>query len=410
MATRLPRQAATCSLLDHRQAVPGVVQTSIDGRLAPRIVPSPAATSSPMPLPDFDPALYEAQLATKLARYRADFADLALPEPEVFRSPPLAFRMRAEFRLWHVAGRVHYAMFDPAEPRKPLLIDDFPPAATPIAEVMTPLLECINRNEELRRRIFQAEFLATLSGERMVSLVYHRRLGDAWLASARELAAALDIVLIGRSRGQKLVLERDWLLERIEVDGRELAYRQNEGSFTQPNGEVNRSMLAWARRQLGGIGGDLLELYCGNGNFTVALAPLFGRVLATEVSKSSVGAARHNLATNGVDNVALVRMASEEISDALDGGRRYRRLEGVALAEHAFSTLFVDPPRAGLDDATLALAGRFDHILYISCNPRTLHANVARLATSHRIAAAAAFDQFPYTDHLECGMLLVRDR
>ena len=101
-------------------------------------------------------------------------------------------------------------------------------------------------------------------------------------------------------------------------------------------------------------------------------------------------------------------MASEEISDALDGGRRYRRLDGVDLTAHDFSTLFVDPPRAGLDEATLALAARIDHILYISCNPRTLHANVTRLAASHRIGAAAAFDQFPYTDHLECGMLLVR--
>ena len=361
-----------------------------------------------MPLPVFDPALYETQLAGKLARYRADFTDLGMPEPEVFRSPALGYRLRAEFRLWHVEGRVHYAMFDPAEPRKPVLIDTFPPAAAPIAEVMAPLLEAINGDEVLRRRIFQLEFLATLSGERMVSLVYHRRLDDAWQTAARRLADALDIVVIGRSRGQKRVLERDWLLERIEVDGRSLGYRQIEGSFTQPNGEVNRSMLTWARRQAAGIGGDLLELYCGNGNFTVALAPLFDRVLATEVSKSSVSAARHNLTINGVDNITLVRMASEEISDALDGGRRYRRLDGVDLTAHEFSTLFVDPPRAGLDEATLALAARIDHILYISCNPRTLHANVTRLAASHRIGAAAAFDQFPYTDHLECGMLLVR--
>ena len=50
----------------------------------------------------------------------------------------------------------------------------------------------------------------------------------------------------------------------------------------------------------------------------------------------------------------------------------------------------------------------FDHILYISCNPETLRANVAALSATHRIAAAAAFDQFPYTHHLECGLLLQR--
>ncbi|MCB1956462.1 MAG: tRNA (uridine(54)-C5)-methyltransferase TrmA [Rhodocyclaceae bacterium] len=361
-----------------------------------------------MPLPVYDTASYADQLAAKLARYRSEFAPLGLPEPEVFESPRLGYRMRAEFRLWHVEGQAHYAMFDPADPKKPILIDAFPPAHARIGETMMPLLARINASPDLRRKIFQIEFLATLSGELMTSLVYHRTLDAAWEAEARSLAADLGILVIGRSRGQKCVLERDWLQEAFELDGRQLRYKQVEGSFTQPNGEVNRHMLRWARRQAASLGGDLLELYCGNGNFTVALAPLFGKVLATEMSKTSVHAAHDNLAANGVRNVAMVRMASAEISDALAGGREYRRMREVDLPDYHFSTLFVDPPRAGLDDATVALAGRFDHILYISCNPETLRANVETLSATHRIATAAAFDQFPYTHHLECGMLLVR--
>ena len=155
-----------------------------------------------------------------------------------------------------------------------------------------------------------------------------------------------------------------------------------------------------------GLGGDLLELYCGNGNFTVALAPQFGRVLATEVSKPSVAAAEFSLEANAIDNVTMVRMSSDEISDALAGGRDYRRMRHVDLSAYAFTTLFVDPPRSGLDPLTVELARGFDNILYISCNPRTLQENVAALYATHRIAAAAAFDQFPYTHHLECGLLL----
>jgi tRNA (uracil-5-)-methyltransferase len=83
-------------------------------------------------------------------------------------------------------------------------------------------------------------------------------------------------------------------------------------------------------------------------------------------------------------------------------------MRGVDLPGYRFSTLFVDPPRSGLDAATLQLAAGFERVLYISCNPETLHANVGALHASHRIAAAAAFDQFPYTHHLECGVLLVR--
>ena len=361
-----------------------------------------------MPLPVYDPADYDRQLAEKVARFKADFAPVGLPDPEVFESKRVAYRMRAEFRMWHVGETVHYAMFDPDDPKTPVVIAAFPPAAEPIAAVMAPLRDRLNASELLRARLFQIDFLATLSGQLMISLVYHRKLDEAWTEAARTLAADLGAVVIGRSRKQKIVLERDWLLERFELDGRVLSYQQVEGSFTQPNGEMNRHMLRWARRQVATVGGDLLELYCGNGNFTMALAPLFDKVLATEMSKTSVYAAQYNLQANGVDNVVMVRMASEEISDALAGGREYRRMKDVDLASYRFSTLFVDPPRAGLDEATLALAERFDHILYISCNPQTLRANLAVLTRTHRIAAAAAFDQFPYTHHLETGVFLVR--
>jgi tRNA (uracil-5-)-methyltransferase len=363
-----------------------------------------------MPLPRFDPADYPSQLAAKVEQFKRDFAAFELPEPAVFPSAPLHYRLRAEFRIWHDGERLDYAMFDPAAPKKPVPIDDFPAAAATICAAMPRLRERLRASGPLKRRLFQVEFLATLSGELMVSLVYHRPLDEEWEAAARALAAELGAQIIGRSRKQKMVLERDWLLEEFELDGRRLRYQQIEGGFTQPNGEVNRQMLGWARAQAAaGDGcGDLLELYCGNGNFTIALAPLFGRVLATELSKSSVQAARYNLDVNGVDNVALVRMSSDEISDAFAGGREYRRLKDIVLGGYRFTTLFVDPPRCGLDEATLALARRFDRILYISCNPQTLRDNIAALQPTHRIAAAAAFDQFPYTHHLECGVVLER--
>ena len=50
----------------------------------------------------------------------------------------------------------------------------------------------------------------------------------------------------------------------------------------------------------------------------------------------------------------------------------------------------------------------FDTILYISCNPETLVGNLQRICRSHRVEKLALFDQFPYTDHMECGVLLRR--
>lgn len=361
-----------------------------------------------MPLPLPEPARYDAQLTAKVATFKAAFAGCEMPDPAVFASAPSHYRLRAEFRVWHHDGVWDYAMFDPENPRQPLLMADFPVADAAVCALMPRLRAAALADTLLSRRLYAVEFLATLSGDLLLTLIYHRKLDADWEAAARALSAALGVAIIGRSKGQKVVLERDWVNETLEVDGRQLRYRQYEGSFSQPNGGVNRQMLAWARSRAAGLGGDLLELYCGNGNFTIALAPLFERVLATEVSKTSVHAAQHNLADNGIDNVALVRMASEELSAALAGREQFRRLAGIDLASYRFSTVFVDPPRSGLDPATLELVAGFANILYISCNPQTLRDNVAALADTHHIAAAAAFDQFPYTDHLECGMLLQR--
>ena len=69
---------------------------------------------------------------------------------------------------------------------------------------------------------------------------------------------------------------------------------------------------------------------------------------------------------------------------------------------------FVDPPRAGLDPATTELVCGFDNLIYISCNPETLAANLELICRSHRLERFALFDQFPYTNHMECGAFLQR--
>lgn len=361
-----------------------------------------------MPLPVVDPAHYETQLADKVRALTQDFAAFAPPPPELHRSAPQHYRLRAEFRIWHDGDRLDYVMFDPVAPDIPIRLEQFPAAAERINALMPKLRAELMVSPALRRKLFQVEFLTTLSGAALVTLVYHRPLDEHWRTAALTLRETLGVELIGRSRKQKIALHSDQVEEVLTVHGREYRYRQIEGSFTQPNGGINQQMLGWAADRARGLGGDLLELYCGNGNFTAVLAAQFERVLATEISKSSVQAARHNLQANGVGNVELVRMSSEEISDALAGTRPYRRLAHLDLQDYRFSTLLVDPPRAGLDEVTRRLAARFDNVLYISCNPHTQRADIAALADSHAVKALAVFDQFPYTHHLECGVLLQR--
>ena len=356
----------------------------------------------------FDPSSYTQQLDEKVTRLNELLKPFDAPAPSVFDSPGEHYRLRAEFRLWREGGERHYAMFAPGEKHVPILIDSFPIASHRINDLMPRLKAAWQGEAALSNKLFQVEFLTTLAGDAMVTLCYHRPLDEHWQRAAEQLAADLQVSVIGRSKGKRLVIGRDYAVEELEVAGRAFRYRQPEGAFTQPNGTVNQKMLNWAFEALGQRDDDLLELYCGNGNFTLPLATRVRKVLATEISKTSVAAALHNLDDNGVDNVTLVRLSAEELTEALNDVRPFRRLQGIHLKSYEFGSVFVDPPRAGMDPDTCELTRRFDNILYISCNPETLAANIAQLHDTHRVAKCALFDQFPYTHHMESGVLLVR--
>jgi len=167
-------------------------------------------------------------------------------------------------------------------------------------------------------------------------------------------------------------------------------------------------MLEWALENTKNSKGDLLELYCGNGNFSIVLAQNFNRVLATELAKPSVEAAQFNIAENTISNLQIIRMSAEDFSDAMKGGREYNRLKGIDLQSYQCETILVDPPRAGLDELTLKLVSQYRRILYISCNPNTLVDNLSTLCKTHSLVKLALFDQFPYTEHMESGVVLVR--
>lgn len=137
----------------------------------------------------------------------------------------------------------------------------------------------------------------------------------------------------------KIALDQDYIDERLPIAEKEMIYRQVENSFTQPNAAMNIQMLEWALDVTKGSKGDLLELYCGNGNFSLALARNFDRVLATEIAKPSVAAAQYNIAANHIDNVQIIRMAAEEFTQAMNGVREFNRLQGIDLKSYQCETI-----------------------------------------------------------------------
>ncbi|WP_249961844.1 tRNA (uridine(54)-C5)-methyltransferase TrmA [Histophilus somni] len=355
---------------------------------------------------------YSALLAEKQQKLTALLAPFNSPPLDVFASETSHFRMRAEFRIWHEQDDFYHIMFD-QKTKQRFRIDQFPIASQLINQMMLALLPLLKQHNILTHRLFQIDYLSTLSNKIIVSLLYHKTLNEEWLQAATQLKQQLikqgfDVQIIGRANKQKICLQQDFVDEILPVKNQQYIYRQVENSFTQPNATVNCKMLEWAIDCTKNSQGDLLELYCGNGNFSIALAQNFRKVLATEIAKPSVSAAQFNIAANKIDNLHIIRMSAEDFTQAMNGVRAFNRLKGINLQDYQCNTIFVDPPRAGLDMATVKLVQNYERILYISCNPYTLCENLQELTKTHRIEKAALFDQFPYTEHMESGVWLIK--
>jgi len=360
---------------------------------------------------------YEAQLKQKEERVSGLLAPFYEGILEVFDSPTEHYRARSEFRIWHEGDRCDYAMgkmqIDGVEKKGAITIKECPKVIEPIEKRMWKLLDKINASTEvLKKRLFAVEFLATTTDECLITMLYHRKLDDVWSSEAKVLEEVLNCKVMGRSRKQKVILSDEFVTEKLEIDGKIVTYIQYESGFTQPNPVVNIKMIEWAVRQAKKVRndkvgyGDFLESYCGLGNFTLPLSYYFDKVLATEISKRSIHTALENCALNGIENITFARLASEEMTEALNGKREFIRLKDIDLKAYDFSTVLVDPPRAGLDEKTIALISTIENIIYISCNPETLARDLETLTLTHTVIEAAMYDQFPHTSHVESGVFL----
>lgn len=355
---------------------------------------------------------YSEQLEQKTQRVSTLLAPFYQEELEVFDSPSSFYRARSEFRIWHEADTCNYAMSklpkDGIKARGVLTIDECPKVILPIQKRMWKLLEYINASlEVLKRRLFAVEFLATSTDECLITMIYHRKLDDTWSQEAKILEQTLESKIMGRSRKQKVILSDEYVTETLYIDNKDFHYREYESGFTQPNPSVNIKMIEWAITQAKTIGyGDFLEAYCGLGNFTLPLSHYFNKVLATEISKGSIKAALENCALNDIHNITFARLSSEEMTEALSNTRTFNRLKEIDLASYNFSTVLVDPPRAGLDSASIGLISKINYILYISCNPDTLARDLETLTQTHEVIKGAIYDQFPHTSHVESGVFL----
>lgn len=369
-----------------------------------------------------DKEQYQQLLDTKVATILSNLqkaVHTALPEPAVYPSKPVHYRMRAEFAIYFDNDTMHYVMYKPnTKPKERIFVDSFDKAHEAIYKLMPDLSALLQKDEELKHKLFEIDFLTNQKGDVIVSLIYHKKLDET--ATLRRLEKLRDLLchmghkvsFTAHAKKQLIKCPDDTIVEEYKLKDGNVSLYQVEGTFTQPNATTCSAMLEFARECSQGMHNtDLLELYCGSGTFTTALAPYYRQVLATEVARVPTQTALKNLRLNHIDNTKLVRLSALEVTQALNKERSFNRLneQDIDLDSYNFKTLLIDPPRAGLaSEEALSFTARFDRVIYISCGPESFASDLSYLIRTHDIVKLSFFDQFPYTSHLESGALLVK--
>ena len=179
-----------------------------------------------------------------------------------------------------------------------------------------------------------------------------------------------------------------------------LNFRLSPRSFYQVN-HYQAQRLYQAAISLAGITKEdtVLDLYCGVGTITLAMAAAAGRVIGVEVIPQAVEDARDNARRNGIDNAEFF---------CGDAGQAALELERQGIRA---DVIVVDPPRKGLNADTIEALSRFAprRIVYVSCDPATLARDVALLnEKGYTLQSAQAADLFPRCAHVESVVTLSR--
>ena len=347
---------------------------------------------------------YKKQLEDKENLFNSYFNDVV--SKNIYSSPYHSFRHRCEFGLAEFKNGFNYSMI---KDRKRIEIDEYPICSESIQKLMKNLLQELTKEDVLLNKLFQIEFQSSRLDEVMVSLIYHKKLDENWIKKIEALKEDLKCSVIGRSKNQKLVIGQDYVTEQYASLNKKFKLKLYEQCFSQTNPDICDQMINWIednRKK----DSDIIELHCGIGTFTIPLSRLFRNVIATENSRPSLVALEKNINLNKCKNIKYARLSGKETLEAYEEKREFRRLidKNIYLKEYNIKSIFVDPPREGIDKDTISKISHFDEIIYISCGFQSLKRDLDILKETHKIKKAAMFDQFPYTDHIESGVILER--
>jgi 23S rRNA (uracil1939-C5)-methyltransferase len=344
-----------------------------------------------------------AQLAAKEGELRDSLERLARVAPRRWLAPlpgPLwGYRRRARLRVKYVhkKGRVLVGFNERAAPYVAELTR-CEVLAAPVGELIAPLAELIGALS-IREQLPQIEVAVADNATALVLRVL-RAPSDEDRARLVAFAASHGVRLwlqpAGPHSAHELGAAGPPLHYGLPAFGLTLEFAPTD--FVQVNARVNAALVTRALELLEVDGASrVLDLFCGLGNFTLALARRAAHVTGVEGEPALIERARGNARRNAIAN------AEFHCADLT------RTEAGAPWLRAGYTHVLLDPPRSGAAELLAPLArlapGR---LLYISCHPGSLARDLGVLVHEHgmTLEAAGVVDMFPHTAHLESLALL----
>jgi 23S rRNA (uracil-5-)-methyltransferase RumA len=180
----------------------------------------------------------------------------------------------------------------------------------------------------------------------------------------------------------------------IEEQINDFKYRISPNAFFQTNSFMSPTLMETVCEFAGDTTSKtILDLYCGTGFFTIALAEKARKITGVELSPEAIADAKINAKLNNT-NIDFFDAKTEEFD--------WKKLNT--------DIVILDPPRSGMHDKTLAdiLDAKPKTIIYISCNYKNFARELVKLQSIYKVSCMRAIDMFPHTPHVELVTKLER--
>jgi 23S rRNA (uracil1939-C5)-methyltransferase len=272
--------------------------------------------------------------------------------------------------------------------------------SAPVGELIAPLAGMLN-GLSIRHRLPQIEVAAADNVVALVLRVLEPPSADD-LGRLREFASRHSVRFYLQAGGLDSIRPLDddpGEPLRYGLPQFDLQLEFTPTDFVQINAQINAALVSRAVELLDLTpSASVLDLFCGIGNFTLALARRAGRVVGVEGEQGLVERARHNARLNDIANAEF---------HVADLGRAPE--PGLPWLRDNYTHVLLDPPRAGASEV-LGAVSRLNpqRVLYISCHPGSLARDLGLLVHEHgmNLVAAGVLDMFPHTTHVESLALL----